>query len=134
MSVIKSKRGDSPVQFVDTARDLEIHTIRQTTKIQKKYRKFNDMLIELSITVYNNVKMANSMYNDTKEKIARRTIYFDETLRSLYALISQIDIAKELSMGNITDYGWTHWMELINKELTLIKSLKLSDKKKAETL
>lgn len=134
MSVIKSKRGDSPVQFVDTARDLEIHTIRQTSKIQKKYRKYNDMLMELSINVYNNVKMANAMYNDTKEKIARRIAYFDDAIRNLYALISQIDIAKELSMGKITDYGWTHWMELVNKELSLIKSIKLSDKKKAETL
>lgn len=134
MSVIKSKRGDSSVQFVDTARELEIHTIRQSSKIQKKFRKYNDMLMELSINVYNNVKMANAMYNDTMEKIARRTIYFDEALRNLYALISQIDIAKELSMGQISEYGWSHWMELINKEMTLIKSIKISDKKKADTL
>ena len=36
MSVIKSKRGESPMQFIETARKLEAHTFSVVTKAPKR--------------------------------------------------------------------------------------------------
>ena len=37
MSVIKAMRGESTMQFVDTARKLEAHTFSVVTKAPKRY-------------------------------------------------------------------------------------------------
>lgn len=37
MSVLKSQRGESAVQFLDTARELEIYTIKTCAKFPKRY-------------------------------------------------------------------------------------------------
>lgn len=37
MSVLKSKRGESAVQFLDTARELEIYTIKQCARFPKRF-------------------------------------------------------------------------------------------------
>lgn len=135
MSVIKSKRNESDAQFLATARELEIFTLKKCLKIPKRYTKlFTEYLAHLAFDVYNNVKMANAMFPDTKEKINRRTIYFDAATRYLYCLISQIDIAKELLLTELTEYAWVHWMELIDKELNLIKAIKKSDNERFKKL
>lgn len=135
MSVIKSKRNESDVQFLATARDLELFTLKKCLKIPKRYTKlFTEYLAHLAFDVYNNVKMANAIYPDTIEKINRRTFYFDAATRYLYCLISQIDIAKELLLAELTEYAWVHWMELIDKELNLIKTIKKSDNERLKKL
>jgi hypothetical protein len=135
MSVLKSKRSESNVQFLTTARELEIFTLKKSLKIPKRYTKlFTEYLAHLSFEIYNNVKMANAIFNDTKDKIERRTYYLDNAMRNLYCLISQIDIAKELLLTELSDYAWMHWMELIDNELTLIKALKVSDADKLKKL
>ena len=40
MSVLKSKRGESAVQFLETARELEIYTIKQCAKFPKLIKIF----------------------------------------------------------------------------------------------
>ena len=135
MSVLKEKRNESNVQFLVNARDLEIFTMRKCLKIPKRYgRVFTEDLVHLSANVYNNLKMANSIYPTNKEKIQRRTSYFDEALRNLYCLISQVDIAKELMLSNLTEYAWIHWLKLINEEITMISAIKKSDTKLLETM
>jgi len=135
MSVLKERRNESNVQFIINARDLEIFTMRKCLKIPKRYgRVFTEDLVHLSANVYNSLKMANSIYPTNKEKIQRRASYFDEALRNLYCLISQIDIAKELMLNNLTEYAWIHWMKLINEELNMIASVKKSDAKLLENI
>jgi hypothetical protein len=134
MSVIKSKRKTSAVQFLETARDIELHSLKQITKFKNKYKKFGDLILEIVFKFFNCVKEGNSIYTDTKEKIAERTRYFDLSMRQLYSLISQVDIAKELNVGDISSYGWQHWMELIDNELQLLKLVKASDKEKLKEI
>ena len=40
MSVYKSKRGESSVQFIETARQLEAHTFACCMKAPKRYERF----------------------------------------------------------------------------------------------
>ena len=49
MSVIKSKRKLSSVEFINTAMDLEIFTIKQCLKFPKRYTfVINNTLMDLS--------------------------------------------------------------------------------------
>lgn len=50
------------MQFLETARELEVYTIRQCARFQKRFMFLitND-IVALSKAVYNNVKAANSV-------------------------------------------------------------------------
>ena len=49
MSVYKSKRGESSVQFIETARQLEAHTFACCMKAPKRYERFlTGRIMELS--------------------------------------------------------------------------------------
>lgn len=37
MAVLASKRGESAVQFLDTAREIELYTLRYAVKFPKRY-------------------------------------------------------------------------------------------------
>lgn len=63
MSVLKSKRGESAMQFLETARELEVYTIRQCARFPKRFMfLITKDIVALSKAVYNNVKAANSVY------------------------------------------------------------------------
>ena len=54
MSVYKSKRGESSVQFIETARQLEAHTFACCMKAPKRYERFlTGRIMELSSEVQN---------------------------------------------------------------------------------
>lgn len=62
-SVLKSKRGESAVQFLDTARELEIYTIKTCARFPKRYMFLvTKGIVDLSRQIYNDVKAANSIY------------------------------------------------------------------------
>ena len=53
MSVYKSKRGESSVQFIETARQLEAHTFACCMKAPKRYERFlTGRIMELSSEGY----------------------------------------------------------------------------------
>lgn len=53
MSVYKSKRGESSVQFIETARQLEAHTFACCMKAPKRYERFlTGRIMELSSEVH----------------------------------------------------------------------------------
>ena len=76
MSVLKSKRGESAMQFIETARELEIYTIKQCAKFPKRFMfLITKDLVELTKTIYNNAKSANSIYpTNTNELEMRRKL------------------------------------------------------------
>lgn len=62
MSVLKSMRGESTMQFVETARQLELHMFSVVTKAPKRYGPFlTGRLMELASTVHEEVRAANSI-------------------------------------------------------------------------
>ena len=71
MSVLKSKRGESAMQFIETARELEIYTIKQCARFPKRFMfLITKDIVALSKAVYNNVKAANSVYPTNAAKTA----------------------------------------------------------------
>lgn len=96
MSVLKSQRGESTVQFLDTARELEIYTIKTCAKFPKRYMfLITKDIVALASAVYNNAKAANSIYVTTADDARLRREYVTKANCTLQCLLSQIDIAHE---------------------------------------
>lgn len=131
MSVLKSKRGESSAQFLETARELELYTLRQCVKFPKRYTFFiTNEIVRLSQEVLNGVKSANSIYPTNSIEAQLRRNCFIEAYCSLQDLISQLSIAKEL-FGTIFEAKvWTTWLDLIESEAKMITAIKKSDKER----
>ena len=129
MSVPKSRRCESSVQFLDTAVLLHLHTIRQVAKFPKKYTFYvSQHIAALAADVLDNVKRANSMYPANAHEAQIRRDLLQAARGSLQAMVTQINNAKELFPIPGTALG--EWMGLIARELDLLKRLMESDRKR----
>ena len=131
MSVLKQKRDESKLQFLDTARQLEIFTLRNCVKFPKRYTFFiTTEIVQLAQSVYNQVKAANSIFPSGELEINLRREYLIRANCDLQCLISQLDVAKEMFGSEIKSATWCGWMDLIEAELKLISAVKKSDKER----
>lgn len=140
MSVLKSKRGESAMQFLETARELEIFTIKQCAKFPKRFMFLitND-IVSLAKVVYNDVKSANSIYPTNREEVQIRTNFIIDANCNLQCLISQLDIAREFIRHTDADKPlkstiWQNWASLITAEAKLLSALRKSDKERYKNL
>lgn len=140
MSVLKSKRGESAMQFIETARELEIYTIKQCAKFPKRFMfLITKDLVDLAKSVYNNAKSANSIYPTTTNELQIRTTHIIKANCALQCLISQLDIAREFIKHTDNDKAikskiWQTWADLITNEIKLLASLRKSDKERYKDL
>ena len=135
MSVLMKDRGKSSIQFVDTARALEVLTLKNCLKFPKRYTFFiTTELVRLSQSVYNNVKSANSIYPTNQSEVQMRRDYLTKANCDLQALISQLGVAKEITSSEIKSTTWVEWMNLIEEEAKLISAVKRADKERFKTL
>ena len=69
MSVLKSKRGESAMQFLETAKELEVYTIRQCARFPKRFMfLITKDIVALSKAVYNNVKAATASIRRMRQR------------------------------------------------------------------
>jgi len=119
------------MQFVDTARELEIYTIKQCLKFPKRHTFFiTTEIVQLSRNVYNYVKSANSIYVTKASDAQMREEFLIKANCDLQCLISQLDIAKELFGATIDSKVWMRWMEYISEEAKLISAVRKRDKER----
>lgn len=131
MSVLKSNRSESHLQFLDTARELEIFTLRKCLKFPKRYTFFiTTEIVKLSQSIYNNVKSANSVFPAGITEIELRKNYLIKANCDLQCLISQLDVAKEMFGNEIKSSVWCNWMDLIEREIKLISALRKKDRER----
>lgn len=127
MSVIKSKRGLSGVQFLDTARELHLFTLRTCAKFPKRYTFFiTNNIIQSASLIHGYVKRGNSIFPSCPENKKMRYEQFVMAGAELQNLISQINIAYEIFP--IADKVMTKWMQLINSEIGLLRALVKKEK------
>lgn len=135
MSVRVRDRLPSGVQYIDTARELVVHTIQYCKKFPKNLMfLITKDLVDTSKSIYKNVVIANSIYPKSKLDIELRYKYLIAAKGYVEALDGLLSIAEELynkapGEAKISDYGWVHWGELIETEIKLIKSVIASDSK-----
>lgn len=126
MSVIKSKRNESKVQFLETAQEIHKHTLRQVVKFPKRYTFYvSQKIADSAADAHGYVKKANSVFPAIKRDVELRREFFMRAYAEYQNLISQINIAYEIFP--VTDTAMTTWMSLINQELSLIKSVMKKD-------
>lgn len=109
MSVYKSKRGESSVQFIETARQLEAHTFACCMKAPNRH--------EAQLRRDELMRANNALQN------------LSPKLQLLYDSILQ----------NPEGYGWIHkamqrWGDLICEEAKLIAAVKKNDRQRYKDL
>ena len=133
MSVIRSARSVSEVQFLHTARELQIYTVQKCVGFPKRYTFYvSQPLAAVATRIYEDVKRGNSIYPANQHEAQLRRDYFLQALAELQNLISQVEVAYELFRfdANIME----HWMELVDTEMKLVKALLKSDKSRYKDL
>lgn len=105
MSVIASKRGVSGVQFLDTALDLEVFTLKACLDFSKRYTfLLTNEIADLAKSIFNYVKKANSIYPICREDAILRRQCFLSAYGDCQCLLTQIQVAYELRMINSSKY------------------------------
>lgn len=76
MSVVKSKRKESSIEFIHTARELQIYTLKKCVGFPKKYTFYlGQPIAESARRIHEYVKMANSIYPTNAHEVQLRRDY-----------------------------------------------------------
>ncbi len=127
MSVIKSQRTESEIEFLHTARELQIYTIKKCVGFPKRYTFYlSQPIAEAATHVHEWVKMANSIYPVNAHEVQLRRDYFLRANAQLNSMVSQIEVAHELFglEPNVMKY----WMDLVDTEIRLVKGIMKKDR------
>ena len=123
MSVIKSERDTSEVEFINNARKLEVFTIQKCVNlIPKRYTFYiGNHLANSAHEIYSNAVKGNSVYPTNRHEVQMRKDYFIKAMVEARSLVSQIDIAYEMLHFDIKILK--DWMKLISDEINLLKGV-----------
>lgn len=133
MSVIKSKREESVVEFVNTARELNIYSIRQCTKFPKRYTFFiSQKIVDLADFIYESVVKANAINPRNQHEAQIRRDYIMIAYASCESLVAKIAVAQE--MFGVEERIMVEWMRLIGYEQRLLAGVKKRDAEKYKKL
>ena len=133
MSVIKSKRSTSEVEFLYNARQLQIHTIKKVTNFPKRYTFYVSQPIAACAThIHECVKCANSIDPLNQHEVQMRRDYFLRANAELNNLVSLIEVANEL-FGIDMD-ALKYWMDMVELEIRLVKAVMKSDRARYKDL
>lgn len=133
MSVIKSKRGESDMEFLYNARSLQIYSIQKTVSFPKRYTFYVSQPLANSATrIYECLKKGNSIYPLNQHEVQMRRDLFLNAYAELQNLVSQIEVAHELFgiEANIMQL----WMEMVEKEIRLVKAVMKKDRARYQEL
>lgn len=133
MSVIKSERSASELQFLYTARELQIYSIKKCVSFPKRYTFYvSQPLASIATRVHENVKLGNSIYPTNKHEAQLRIDYFLKAKAELNNMVSQVEVAKELF--SIDSEAVKHWMVLISTEIKLVSAVIKTDRARYKKL
>lgn len=133
MSVIKSQRSTSDMQFLHTARELESKTRRRCVSAPKRFTFYG--LQELWLTsrhIHGNVKKGNSVYPQNQHEAQIRKDYFIYALSELQDYVSQLELLIEDSV--LTTTASKELSALVDTEIRLVKAVIKSDKSRYANL
>lgn len=135
MSVIKSKRKDSKVQFMQTTLELAAYTVELCRKFPKSLTFYvSQPAAQAAKGAYANVKRANSVFPKTQKDLEKRMELFQAARRELMVLSSEMDLAYELQKDNIKESAITKWHDLLADSYKLITAQIKSDKARFQDL
>ncbi len=130
MSVLKSQRGLSEMEFLNNARKLEMYTIRRCVNtIPKRYTFYiGQNLASIATSIYANAKKGNSIYPTNDHEVQIRRDFFLKSYVECQNLISQIEVAYELI--HFETKVLEEWSGLIAAQINLLKGTITKDRKR----
>ena len=133
MSVIRSKRAESEMEFIHTARQLQIYTIQKCVGFPKRYTFYIAQPIANAATrVHELTKKANSIYPTNAHEVQIRRDYLLRANAELNSLVSQIEVAHELFGLELRVVKY--WMDLVEKEIRLVKGTLKKDRERYKNI
>ena len=127
LSVIKSQRSTSDMQFLHTARELESRTRRKCLSAPKRFTFYG--LQELWLTarhIYSYVKQGNSVYPTTQHEAQMRRDMFITAGCLLQDYTSQLEL---LTQDNVLTVEANEELSpFVDEEIKLIKAVIKADK------
>lgn len=133
MSVIKSKRAESEMEFIHNARQLQIYTIQKCVGFPKRYTFYiSQPLSNCATRIHEYVKCANSIYPLNQHEAQMRRDYLLRANAELNSLVSQIEVANELF--GIEANKMKFWMDIVEKEIRLVKGTLKKDRERYRDL
>ena len=133
MSVIKSKRATSEMEFIANARKLQIYTIQKCVNFPKRYTFYVSQPIANAATrIYEDVKRANSIYPLNQHEVQIRRDCFIRANAELQSMISQLEVAQELF--GIEMETLKYWVDIIDTEIRLVKAVMKADRERYKNL
>ena len=107
MSVPKSKRTESQVQYVTTAGEIYKAVLQYCLKLPTRYSDIVARpLVELANNVYTNTMAANTIHHTTKHEAQMRVDHIILAKNYLFSLQAQLQIAHEIISSNKETKPW----------------------------
>ena len=133
MSVIKSNRAESEMEFIYNARELELFTLRKCSSFPKSFLFLKtESIAKLAVSIHSHVKQANSIYPLNQEEVQKRRNHLIDANAELNDLIGALEVAQELFGINMS--VMKSWSRLIEKEIRLVKAVMKKDRERYKDL
>jgi len=139
MSVYKSKRGTSAVQYVETARQLQIYTISNCVKFPKRYTYLVvNKIASLAEDIDTHVRLAEAILPTNEHEFQTRRDLLNTAFGLLNSLDDKLQLMYDIVKKNPNwsiEFKWLsnamlEWGRLIQKEKTLIVGVKKADRRR----
>lgn len=140
MSVLKAMRGESAMQFVETARKLEAHAFSVVTKAPKRYGPYLlQPIMALASAVHDNVRAANNTIPKNQHEAQKRRDYLSAANVALQNLGPKLTLLYDAILQNPEKCPWIdNAMEqfglFIVDEAKLIAKVKKADAERYKDL
>ena len=107
MSVLKSMRGQSAMQFVEVARRLELHAFSVVTKAPKRYGPYLlQPIMSLASAVHDNVRAANNTIPKNRHEAQIRRDYLSAANVALQNLSPKLTMLYDAILQNPEKCPW----------------------------
>ena len=139
MSVYKSKRSTSAIQYVENARQLQVFTIKNCVKFPKRYTYIVvQKIANLVEDIDTHVRVAESMMPTNLHEAQLKRDELTYTFGLLNSLDDKLQLMYDIVSDNPnfkTEFKWLpnamlEWGRLIQKERDLITGVKKADRKR----
>lgn len=121
------------MEFLATARKLQIYTIQKCVNFPKRYTFYvSQPLANAATRVYEYVKCANSIYPLNQHEVQLRRDCLIKANAELNSIASQLEVAQEL-FGIDMD-TLMYWADMVNTEIRLVKAVMKNDRDRYKDL
>lgn len=137
MSVPKSRRGESPAEYINLALEIYVFTYNRVRILPKSYTFYFSLpLYNAAREAYRLIKTANLIYIDSKapEEIRRRNIQrrkelYEDAQGYYNSMLDILDLAyMNVTHEKLPPNVLKEWVGYITDEISQISKIKQSDK------